>query len=203
MKTDVEKAIQVIKAGGVIAYPTETVYGLGASVFNDNAIRRIYRIKKRLATKGLLVATSNIDQIETISFINKTAKKIIENFLPGPLTIILFKKEIISNELTGNKDTIGIRIPDNKFALEIIEKTGPITSTSANISNKPPAKNALDVREQLGDSVDYIFDGGECKSGLPSTILDISDENLPRILRKGNIEKETLENFLGKKILEV
>ena len=183
MELQILKAVEILKLGGVIAYPTETVYGLGANIFNELAIRRIFEIKGRLINKPISVAVSSFEMLESIACVSLENRKIIGKLLPGPITIILPKKEIVSSLLTGGTDFIGIRFPENKTAKEIIEKVGfPITATSANFSGEKEITDAKDIT--LG--VDFIVKG-KCKYKKPSTILDLVER---RILREGaGIEK--------------
>jgi len=183
MELQILKAVEILKLGGVIAYPTETVYGLGANIFNELAIRRIFEIKGRLINKPISVAVSSFEMLESIACVSLENRKIIGKLLPGPITIILPKKEIVSSLLTGGTDFIGIRFPENKTAKEIIEKVGfPITATSANFSGEKEITEAKDITL----SVDFIVKG-KCKYKKPSTILDLIER---RILREGaGIEK--------------
>ena len=174
----IEKAVKILEIGGIIAYPTETVYGLGANIFNELAIRRIFEIKRRPINKPISVAVSSFEMLESIACVSLENRKIIRKLLPGPITIILPKKEIVSSLLTGGTDFIGIRFPENKTAKEIIEKVGfPITATSANFSGEKEITDAKDITL----SVDFIVNGN-CKYKKPSTILDLIEK---RILREG------------------
>ena len=183
MELQILKAVEILKLGGVIAYPTETVYGLGANIFNELAIRRIFEIKGRLINKPISVAVSSFEMLESIACVSLENKRIIRKLLPGPITIILPKKEIVSSLLTGGTDFIGIRYPENKTAKEIIEKAGfPITATSANFSGEKEITEAKDITL----NVDFIVKG-KCKYKKSSTILDLVER---RILREGaGIEK--------------
>ena len=179
----IEKAAEILRLGGIIAYPTETVYGFGANIFNETAIRRLFEIKQRPLSKPISVAVANFNMLENIACVFEKDKEILKKLLPGPVTIILPKKEVISDLLTARRGLIGIRFPENKTAREIIEKAGfPITATSANFSG---GEEVTEVRYVKQD-VDYIVDG-ECKYKRPSTIVDLVNR---KILREGaNLEK--------------
>lgn len=179
----IEKAAKILELGGIIAYPTETVYGLGANIFNESAIRRIFEIKGRSLNKPISVAVASFEMLENIACVSLENRKIIEKLLPGPVTVILPKKEIVSSLLSGGTDLVGIRFPESKTAREIIEKARfPITATSANFSGR---KEIIEVKD-ITLNVDFIVRGG-CKYKKPSTIVDLGER---RILREGaGIEK--------------
>jgi L-threonylcarbamoyladenylate synthase len=187
----IEKAVEILKIGGVIAYPTETVYGLGANIFNELAIRRIFEIKGRTINKPISVSVASFEMLENIACVSLENRKIIENLLPGPITVILPKKEIVSGLLTGGSDLIGIRFPENKIAIGIIEKAKfPITSTSANFSGEKEITEAKDITLNVDFVVQITrrnYKYGECKYKKPSTVVDLVNK---RILREGaGIEK--------------
>ncbi|OYT43443.1 MAG: threonylcarbamoyl-AMP synthase [Candidatus Aenigmarchaeota archaeon ex4484_56] len=180
-------AVEILKIGGVIAYPTETVYGLGANIFNENAVRRIFEIKKRPFGKPISVAVSGFDMIKDIAYLSQKNYKIIRKLLPGPITIILPKKEIVSELIAG--DFIGIRFPENDIALEIIDKANfPITATSANVSGEKEVTKPEDINLD----VDYIVKG-ECKYQRPSTVVDLVNM---KILRE-SVGIEKVKNVLN------
>ncbi|MBM4241671.1 MAG: threonylcarbamoyl-AMP synthase [Euryarchaeota archaeon] len=182
-KEKIRMAINALKKGGVVVYPTDTVYGLGANIFHKEAIEKVYSIKKRPSAKPISVCVSKISDIDKIAYIDKKLEKIIEKILPGPFTIILRKRESISPTLTAGGEKIGIRIPDNIICNEL-SREFPITTTSANLAGEKPPRSAEEVFEQLGESADIILDGGICKHGIPSTVIDMT-ESPPKILRKG------------------
>jgi L-threonylcarbamoyladenylate synthase len=175
---DIKKAADIIRKGGIIIYPTETVYGIAASIFSDEALGRVFEIKKRIPDKPVSVAVSNFKMMDELVYIGERERGFIEKFLPGPVTVILKKKKAVLDILTPGTELVGIRYPAHKLATEFIELAGvPVTSTSANISGEvPPARV-----EEIKISADYIIDGGECK-GEPSTVVDLV--NL-KIVRKG------------------
>lgn len=182
-KEKIELAINVLESGGTVVYPTDTVYGLGANIFHENAVKKIFYLKKRPFNKPLSVCVSKIDDIHKIAYLDKDHEGIVQNYLPGPYTIILRKKEHISPLLTAGMDKIGIRIPDNKVCQELTRKF-PITTTSANLSGEMVPKSAEEVSKKLGDDLDLILDAGVSKTGIPSTVIDMTVKP-PQILREG------------------
>jgi len=192
-KQDLSKAIAALSHGLVIVYPTDTLYGLGADIFNDDAVEKVFKIKKRKKTNPLSVAVANLKQIEKIAYVDDKSRCLIKTFLPGKLTIVLRKKKIVSNLITAGLNKVAIRIPDNKIALDLLSKFGPITATSANIHDKKPPVNIDDISMQfsVSDIAVYIDDGK--LDGRPSTIIDMSKKPF-KIIRKGAIsEKEIMD----------
>jgi len=179
----IEKAVEILKLGGVVAYPTETVYGIGANIFDDLALRRVFEIKRRPLNKPISVAVSSFEMLETIAWVSREERKIIRELLPGPVTVILPKKEIVSPLLTGGSEFLGIRFPESRIAREIIKKAGfPITSTSANFSGEKEISEA----ENINLDVDFVVKG-KCKYKKPSTVVDLVRK---KILREGpEVEK--------------
>ncbi len=175
---DVEDAIHILKEGGVIIYPTETVYGLGASIFKKEGIKRIYEIKGRSFSKPVSVAVSSYDMIEEVAHLDESTREIIEKILPGPVTVLLEKRSVVPDRLSAGSSLIGVRFPDHQKALEIIESVGPITSTSANRSGE---KDPVSV-DEVEIEADMIVDGGRCRIGVSSTVVDLVSK---RILRRG------------------
>ncbi len=200
----INHAYNLIKKGKIISFPTETVYGLAADPNNDKAIKKIFIVKNRPTNHPL---TINIDSIKKIYFwvkeFPRSAFLLSKYFWPGPLTIIFKKQKNISNLISNN--TIGIRIPNNKLALSLLRKTNGLISTSANIYNYNSSTNAKEVKNFLGDKIDYIIDGGNCKIGISSTIIDCSKTNIITILRKGTINKSLILKILKKenKIIKI
>ena len=181
------RAGQLIKRGEIVAFPTETVYGLGANAFDVEACKKIYAAKERPADKPLTLHVATFEMIEQIAEINLAAEKLIEKFLPGPLTIILPKKEIVPDFVTCNSKSVGIRFPNNKIAQDLIKIADvPIAAPSANISGKNPPVTAQEVFNNLNGRLEIILDGGKCDVGISSTVLDIST-GVPKILRQGSI----------------
>jgi len=168
---DVSVVAALMKAGAVAAYPTETFYGLGACIDDENALERIIEIKGRPASKGMIVLVSDIDTACSIARIAKRQREILERFWPGPLSVVLNSAAGINPALApGGK--IALRISPNEKARDLIERVGPITSTSANISGEPPAKSVKDIKAQ-NLAVDAVLDGGETPGGEPSTVIDL------------------------------
>ena len=200
--TDYTKLIEpakIIKNGGLVIFPTETVYGVGANGLDKNAIKKIYEAKQRPLNKPISLLVSNIDMIESVAKdITDIEYSIIKNFFPGPLTIILKKKEIVPDLLTAGSDTIGIRMPANEIALKLIGYVGsPIATPSANISGKPSGINLKDIMEDFDGKVDCFIDDGPSKIGLASTIVQIVD-GVPHILRQGSISEKQIKEVCDK-----
>jgi len=192
-KQDLSKAIAALSHGLVIVYPTDTLYGLGADIFNDDAVEKVFKIKKRKKTNPFSVAVANLKQIEKIAYVDDKSRCLIKTFLPGKLTIVLRKKKIVSDLITAGLNKVAIRIPDNKIALDLLSNFGPITATSANIHDKKPPVNIDDISMQfsVSDIAVYIDDGK--LDGRPSTIIDMSKKPF-KIIRKGAIsEKEIMD----------
>ncbi len=184
------KAVSVLKKGGIVIYPTETLYGLGASIKNRKAVEKIYRIKGREKTKALSIACLKED-IEKYACVDGLAKFLIANFLPGPVTLVLKKKKTVPKWITKSS-YVGIRVPENKTAQEIIKKLGcPITSTSANISGKKEPASAKKINKKIKDEADLVIDEGETKYKGPSTVLQINGGI--KILRHGALDIWTKE----------
>jgi len=198
-----EKAVEVINDGGVIAFPTNSVYGLGGDPLNIEVVNRIYDIKYRDRSKGLLLLVADTEEAEKIADFNKISSKLAERFWPGQLTLILKKKEpnIIPPEVTASKNTIGIRVPENEIILTILRKLkskgyfGGIIGTSANYSGEPPSISGNEVVKKFLTPIDLILDGGKTQTKVPTTILDCTSEDL-RLLRIGAVKEEEIENFI-------
>lgn len=193
---NLKESSSVIKNGGLVLFPTETVYGIGADGLNSEAVKKIFIAKGRASDNPLILHVSNIDMVDTIAKdITTLEKQLMENFFPGPLTIILKRKDNVPDIVTGGLDTVGIRMPSNKIAHDLIELSGtPIAAPSANISGRPSGTNIKDIFDELNDRVDYILDGGETKIGLESTVIRVI-ENEIHILRPGKITKKDLEKY--------
>ena len=192
-----KQAAKIIKRGGLVAFPTETVYGLGASALDKNAVRKIFKVKGRPLDNPLIVHLADIKDLnELVKEISKTAKILIKKFWPGPLTLVFVKKKIVLKEIVGRTNTVAIRMPKNKVALELIKKAGvPIVAPSANLAGRPSPTTAQHVFEDLRDKVDLILDGGRAKIGIESTVLDLT-VNPPQILRPGGISFEELKKII-------
>lgn len=183
MNNDIEEAVKVLKRDGIVVYPTETVYGLGCDALSEEAIHRLYEVKMRPLSKPISIAVADMDMLRAVAVVGEREERFIERFLPGPVTVVLPAKSCIPAVLTGGTGLIGIRMPDNAVAVEIIERLGvPITSTSANISGNtaPVHRNQVDV------VYDYIIDAGSLP-GTPSTVVDLVEL---RVLRAGAMIEE-------------
>ncbi|MDI3481502.1 MAG: L-threonylcarbamoyladenylate synthase [Tepidanaerobacteraceae bacterium] len=197
-KEKIREAAEIIKKGGLVAFPTETVYGLGGNALDEHAAEKIYAAKGRPQDNPLIVHIKAIGDLQDIvEDFPKEAGRLMEVFWPGPLTILFRKKPVIPAGTTAGLDTVAVRMPAHRIALELIEAAGvPIAAPSANLSGKPSPTCASDVYEDMNGRIDMILDGGPCPVGVESTVLDLSGP-VPLILRPGGITKEELENILG------
>lgn len=184
-------AVEDIANGKLIVYPTETVYGIGADIYNENAVKNLYMVKKRPFDMPLSVAVSDKAMLERVAVLNENADKLIKAFLPGPLTIIIKKQPDVPDIVTSSSQKVGIRIPDNRFALELIRKSGPIVATSANLHSRPDAVSVDEAISDFGNSVDTYVDAGQCTIGKPSTIVWLMDDQV-EIVRQGAIPAEKI-----------
>ncbi len=192
------KAAKILMDGGTVAFPTETVYGLGADALNEKAVSGIFRAKGRPADNPLIVHVASKESCrELVTNIPEKASILMDRFWPGPLTIILERKELVPDITTGGLDTVAIRMPENRIALELIINSGkPLAAPSANISGRPSPTSAEHVIYDLSGKIDAIVDGGEVSIGLESTVVDMTSD-MPAILRPGKISKEELEECIG------
>jgi len=190
-KSTISNAIVALKAGNLIVYPTDTLYALGADIFNDGSVTKVFTVKKRPFSNPLSVAVADFEAISKIAYTNEFVKQVVERFLPGSLTIILRKKESVSRLVTGGLDNIAVRIPDNKIALKLLSAFGPLTVTSANVHGKKTPYVIKDIMMQFTTDILVYLDDGRLDA-KPSTIVDLTLEK-PRIVRKGSI---TLEEIL-------
>jgi L-threonylcarbamoyladenylate synthase len=188
LNQQIEEGVDILKQGGIIAFPTDTVYGLGASVFSKDTIRRIFKVKQRPFNMALPVLIAGIDQLKEVAApMPEVATCLAQNFWPGALTLVLLKSKRVPNIVTANEKTIAVRIPAHPVPLALINRLGaPIIGTSANVHGKPSPVTAAEVRAQLGDKVDLIIDGGRCPDGEASTIVDVTGE-IPVLLREGPV----------------
>lgn len=191
-------AAEIIREGGTVAFPTETVYGLGADALDADAVRRIFEAKGRPADNPLIVHIANIDQCsELAEEIPSDAVKLMEHFWPGPLTLILKAKGVVPDITTGGLDTVGLRMPDNPVALELIRRSDrPIAAPSANTSGSPSPTTAEHVIHDLYGKIDAILDGGPTDIGLESTVVDMTGD-IPTILRPGHVTAEDIRKCVG------
>lgn len=193
-----EEAASLLKMGEVVAFPTETVYGLGGNALDKNAVSKIFEAKKRPSWDPLIVHVCSLEMLNSvISEKPKILEKIVKSFMPGALTVILPKSEIIPENVTASKNTIAVRWPSHPVALELIEKAGvPIAAPSANLFNHPSPTTAQHVLDDLSGRIEMIIDGGEVSIGVESTVLDLTADK-PTILRPGGVTKEDLESVIG------
>ena len=184
----------MIRRGEPVAFPTETVYGLGANGLDPVACQKIFAVKGRPSDKPLSLHVSSVEMIDRIAHVSPLAQRLIETFLPGPLTLILPKRSVVPDEVTCGLSTVGIRMPDNDIALALIEAAGvPIAAPSANRSGRPSPTSAQDVLDELNGLIPLVLDGGECRLGQASTILDVESM---KILRAGSISIDQLETII-------
>jgi L-threonylcarbamoyladenylate synthase len=188
-------------AGGIVAYPTETFYGLGVRFDREDSLEKLHKIKQRPHDKALPVIIGSRELLaHLVSSINDKALCLMKRFWPGPLTLIVPAKGDLSVFITGGTHTVAVRIPGESFALRLAECARfPITATSANLSGKPPAQDAETVGKYFGDTIDLIIDGGPSKGTLPSTIVDATGDEI-NIVREGTIKRELLLHALDDKI---
>lgn len=199
-KTDeiYREAAQIIRAGGLVAFPTETVYGLGANALNAEAAAKIYAAKGRPSDNPLIAHIADREQLEQVAaYIPDAARILMDAYWPGPLTMIFRKKSIVPDGTTGGLDTVAVRMPDHPAALRLIREAGvPIAAPSANLSGRPSPTTAGHTAEDMDGRIEMILDGGPCRIGIESTILDLTEE-IPVILRPGYITYEMLVRLLG------
>lgn len=197
-KEDIEAAGKVLKQGGIVAFPTDTVYGLGAVYDDEDAVKKIFAAKGREEKKPLSILVSDIDQVTLLSdmensVMTEKAKRLMEKYWPGALTLIFRKKPGIPDAVTAGGETIGIRMPDLELTRQLIHAAGkPLAAPSANTSGKRSAASAQEVLEDLDGKIDMVIDGGECRIGVASTVVDMTGKT-PRILREGVITAEMID----------
>lgn len=196
-----QEVANIIRQGGIIVFPTETVYGIGTNGLDSKSISKLYHVKQRPLNKPISLLVSSLEMVKAVTEnISDIEYKLMEAFFPGPLTIILKKNKLVPNNLTNNTDTVGIRLPDNIIARKLIEYANvPIATPSANISGRSSGTNIQDIIKDFGDKVDYYIDGGPSKLGIGSTIVKIED-NKPLILREGSISKEQINKYIDRYI---
>lgn len=177
--------VSALKNGEVIVYPTDTLYGLGADIYNDSAVKKIFSIKKRPINQPLSIAVSSINDLKDIAFVDDRIIRVAEKFLPGKLTIVLKKKTVVSDILSAGSDCVAVRIPNNFIALKILYTFGPLTCTSANIHGMTTPNKIKEIKMLFKDKIHIYIDAGELKN-KPSTIVDLTGEKV-EILREGLI----------------
>lgn len=201
--TQIEAAARQLRAGGVVAFPTETVYGLGADAANPEAVRKIFEIKGRPADHPLIVHIADAALLDRWAReIPEAARRLAERFWPGPLTLILRRQPHVLDAVTGGQDTVGLRVPGHPVALVLLRELGPekaLAAPSANRFGRISPTTAAHVRAELGEGMDMVLDGGSCRVGLESTIVSFVGAT-PLLLRPGGISIEALEAWLGERI---
>ena len=199
----IKKASDIIKEGGLVLFPTETVYGIGANGLDEKAVKNIFIAKGRKQDNPLILHISNMDMLSEIAQnISDLEYKLMNEFWPGPFTLILNRTKIVPDVVTGGLDTVGVRMPSGEIAKTLIEYAKvPIAAPSANISGRPSGTNVEDIFEELADKVDYIIDGGQCKIGVESTVVRVID-GVPHILRPGKITANEIKKIAGSVIID-
>jgi len=198
IQQQVDKGISILKQGGIVAFPTDTVYGLGAWATNEPAVKRVYEVKERPRDRALPLLLANISQINEVAYpVPQIAWVLAQNFLPGALTLVLYKSESVPDIITGEGKTVAVRIPRHPVPIALIKGLeAPIVGTSANLSGKQITLTADEVYAQFGDKIDLVIDGGQCLGGIESTVVDVTGE-VPLVLREGAISKEELRQVCG------
>ncbi|MEW5740353.1 MAG: L-threonylcarbamoyladenylate synthase [Myxococcota bacterium] len=199
--SDIARAVEVLREGGLIALPTETVYGLGADAQNELAVRRIFAVKGRPSTHPLIVHVASLEDARAwVADIPPAGERLAAAFWPGPLTLVMRRSPLASDTVTGGQDTVALRVPAHEVALSLLRAfDGGIAAPSANRFGKVSPTTAAHVREELGDEVDFYLDAGPCQVGVESTIVDVTGE-APRLLRPGGVAREAIEQALGQKL---
>jgi L-threonylcarbamoyladenylate synthase len=199
---EILRAVDVLRAGGLIALPTETVYGLGADASNDLAVRRIFAVKGRPSSHPLIVHVASLERArEWATSLTDAGEKLARAFWPGPLTLIVKRSALASDAVTGGQDTVGLRVPAHPLALDLLTAFGGgIAAPSANRFGRVSPTTAEHVRSELGTDVDLVLDGGPSRVGVESTIVDVTSDP-PRLLRPGGVAREAIEAVLGKPLV--
>ena len=194
-QSSISEAIRVIKIGGLIVYPTDTVYGLGCDPFNRLAVKRLIDAKGQ-RKKPLPILASDVEHVKIVAEVTEAAEKLARKFWPGPLTIVLKKKPLLPQMVTFGRDTVGVRVPNHPVALELLRRCdGLLIGTSANISGKKPTATAEEAANQLGGKIDLILDGGRTRLRKGSTVINLADRRF-RLERVGPISLREIESIL-------
>jgi len=191
----VKEAARTVRSGGLIIYPTDTVYGLGCDPFNVRAVRRVFEVKGREAKRPLPVLASSLEEILRIAVLDEEALRLARSFWPGPLTLVVPRKPVLPDVVTCGLPSVGVRVPRHEFALEVIRACGGLlVGTSANRSGRPAPRTAQEAISELGDRVDLVIDAGPAPLGMPSTVLDLTGPE-PKVIRVGGLPLERLRLF--------
>ena len=189
---DIEQAVKLLKAGGVVAFPTDTLYGLGADVFSFAALERLFSIKGRPTALALPVLVNSPDQADMVARFTRIGSRLAERFWPGPLSLVLPRVDSLPDLVTGGRDTVAVRMPDHQVPLALAgQLQGPVTGTSANLSGGPDLFSLDALDEQLGGQVDYIMRSGPPPRGTASTVVDVTGD-APQLIREGAISLESV-----------
>ncbi|MFO7967562.1 MAG: L-threonylcarbamoyladenylate synthase [Archaeoglobaceae archaeon] len=193
-------AADIIKKGGLVAFATETVYGLGADALNPEAVMKLFEVKRRPTDKPFIIHVAHQDQIYEVVEVNEKAETLINEFFPGPIALIMNKREIVPEETSAGLEKVAVRMPDNKVALKLIEMSSPIAAPSANLSGRSSPTTAEHVLDDLDGRIEAVIDSGETRTGIESTVVDTTVEPL-EILRPGPITPEMIEQVVGETVL--
>ncbi len=196
----IAKAARIIKRGGTVAFPTETVYGLGSDALNEDAVKKVFEVKRREMNKPLIVGVASIDDVYKIAEVNEVAERLMSVFFPGPLTLVLKKKDVVPNVVTAGLDKVAVRMPDHEVPLKLMERAKtPIVVPSANVSGKPSPTKLEHVLEDLGGKIDAVI-GGECRIGIESTIVDVTAKPA-KLLRPGAVSISEIRRYIDVEIV--
>jgi len=187
----VDDVLAVLRKGGLLVYPTDTLYGLGVDPFNAEAVARMFAAKQRPPGQPVSVVVSNLDAARDLAIISPRAEAWCRRWLPGPLTLLFRPAANAPKPALSTEGTVAIRVPNHAVALLLAKRFGPITATSANVHGKPPPVEAWQAAEQLGDAVDLYLDAGPCPVGRESTVVDLTGEE-PRVIREGAVSADRL-----------
>jgi L-threonylcarbamoyladenylate synthase len=198
-RSAIDTALQVLGSGGLVVFPTDTVYGVGAAVDQPDAVARLYVAKGRPLERAIPVLVSGSDSVSRVaSEIDEIARKLMDHYWPGPLTLVVPAAEWLPTEIVRDTGSVGLRMPDHSIALELIERSGgALATTSANRSGEIETRTASDAAAQIGDRVDLVLDGGTAPGGVPSTVVKVESDRGWSILREGAISRDQIHEALG------
>lgn len=193
-QNNLDEVYEILQQEEVVAFPTETVFGLGVKYGSHEALDRLMEAKERDYSKAITLMISKKEDIEKYAYINESARKLIDHFMPGMMTLVFKKKESVDSYMTNGKETIGIRIPDSEYVLALLERVGPMLVTSANLSGRPNTTTTLEVLRQLDGRIALVVDG-KTTDNIASTVVDVTENGI-KILREGKITKKDIEEVL-------
>jgi L-threonylcarbamoyladenylate synthase len=191
-EVDLDTAVEVLRKGHLVVYPTETLYGLGANALDEGAVKRVFIAKNRPFDMPISIAVSDMQMLESVAVLDNVSRKLVQKFMPGPITLVLKKKPKVPDLVTAATDEVGIRMPDHPLALRLIGRFGPITSTSANLHSHPDPVSIKSTVKEMGVSVSVYLDCGSTKLGHHSTIVAVHDGQI-EVIRKGVISVKDIE----------